>query len=259
MCRLLGYQGPRPVRLDREILDLPNALIRQSACDRDVCKPNEDGWGFGYDEGGLLQIVKKPNRAHADPEFARIARRPFRRMMLHIRRASVGDRTETNTHPWSYGGELIFAHNGSVYGFDRIRREAMASLPEPLRGNIRGETDSEFAMHVFLKHFLAVDRLDSGDLQNFRKALSAAVVELRQWSERANADKPPKLNFMLLTRRWLIATRVIHTLGWYRRDRAAVIASEPLDDNDGWRALEENTLAAVTSDGTLETHRLEVS
>lgn len=245
MCRLLGYQG-RARALRRELLDEPNSMLRQSQCDRDMCQPNDDGWGFGFESDGRLEIVKRPCAPAGDAAFARMAGTTFHRVMLHIRRASVGGASAENTHPWSYDNQIIFAHNGSVYGFDSVRDEAMASLPVAWRRQISGTTDSEFAMVTFIRFLGTV----SNEVESYRRAFSQTVADMRRWSEKAGADRLPKLNFMILTRHLLMATRVVHSLGYYVTDDGVVITSESLRDGDGWTPLKDETVMAVRPDAT---------
>lgn len=243
MCRLLGYQGGHPRPLKAEILDEPNAILRQSVCDRDVCKPNDDGWGFGYEESGRMSVVKSPTKPATDRTFVSMAERSYRRVMVHIRRASVGSVSLENTHPWAYGQDMIFAHNGSVYGFDRVRDEALGSLPPTLRSTIQGQTDSEFAMAVFLKH--AGHHVQSSSVDAMQDALARTVGELREWSKKTGDERLPKLNFMILTKHFLMATRVIHSLGYYLADDGVLITSEALRDGDGWTAMDESSMIVV--------------
>jgi len=237
--------------LKKEILEDSNALVHQSVCDRDVCKPNDDGWGYGFSRDSRFQVVKAATRPHQDRQFADIAATPFERVLVHIRRASVGEVSKENTHPWQLDNELVFAHNGSIYGFDKIRHEAVEQLPVTLRDRMVGTTDSEFAMYLFVSHLLKSDKLDSRNLTSFRAALHDTMDVLRQWSVKAGETKLPKLNFMFMTKYFLIATRVIHSLGFYPdRPSGSLITSEPLNDNDDWREMEEDTMIAVWAEKT---------
>src|SRR6185312_6094087 len=67
----------------------------------------------------------------------------------HVRSATVGTLRTENTHPFRYR-QWLFAQTGTLSQFDSIRDRLMASVPEFLRGGIRGETDAEILFHVFL-------------------------------------------------------------------------------------------------------------
>ena len=44
----------------------------------------------------------------------------------------------------------LFAQTGTIFGFERLRERLLASQPEFLRKNVRGETDSELFFYLFL-------------------------------------------------------------------------------------------------------------
>ncbi len=257
MCRLLGYRGTNPVDLRKEILEYPNAMIQQSVCDRDACKPNDDGWGYGFVRGNIFSVIKEPAAPKNDLRFSEYAAQEFDRVMVHIRRASVGNQAKNNTHPFQWDDELIFAHNGSIYGFDQIRHEALQLLSPELRNRIHGETDSEYAMHLFIHYLTKVDQLDSGKLSSFQKAFSETVRTCRALTEKSGSEKPPKLNFMAITKNFLLATKIVHSLGFYDNYMGGtLITSEALTDGDGWRSMEEDTMIGLLANGRYEMARI---
>ena len=253
MCRVLGFRGKNPIALREEILEYPNSILHQSVCDRDVCQPNDDGWGYGYIRDNLFSVVKEATAPRQDAKFRDLALQKFDHVLLHIRRASVGQAMKENTHPFQWKDDLIFAHNGSIYGFDKIRDEAVQRLSPELRSCIQGQTDSEYAMVLFIHNLLKSDTLDSRDLSSFQMALSETIRTCRALTEQSGAGKAPKLNFMLITKYFLIATKAGHSLGYYKYYREGVlVTSEPLNVHDAWQSMEENTMIALGPDGQLE-------
>ena len=130
MCRLFG------VISDHECMDGLSDKIERF---QTFAKNNPDGWGLGYYDNDSARIVKHPRNALKDPTFlpsvddisSNIA-------IIHLRKRSIGERTATNTHPFSQG-DLIFAHNGTIRTASPIKE----MLP-PDRGEmILGTTDSE--------------------------------------------------------------------------------------------------------------------
>lgn len=66
-------------------------------------------------------IVKSTFPAFADKEFAEIASSAFSKAAIaHIRAATVGKVAFENTHPFKYG-PWVFAHNGTLASFERVR------------------------------------------------------------------------------------------------------------------------------------------
>jgi predicted glutamine amidotransferase len=70
-------------------------------------------------------------------------------LLGHVRQATVGVLRTENTHPFRYR-QWLFAQTGTVSEFERVRERLIQSVPEFLRGGIRGETDAEVVFHVFL-------------------------------------------------------------------------------------------------------------
>jgi glutamine amidotransferase len=77
----------------------------------------------------------------------------------HVRSATVGALRTENTHPFRYR-QWLFSQTGTVSQFDAIRERLLASIPEFLRGGIRGETDAEIVFHVFLSFLHDAGRLN---------------------------------------------------------------------------------------------------
>jgi glutamine amidotransferase len=259
MCRLLGYAGPEPIDLMHPVLQAPNAMIAQSRRDTESGKPNDAGWGYGLWNNAIPSVIKQPTKPAEDPDFSVPAQTSCKRLILHIRRASAGRVAMENTHPFQFVNQLIFAHNGSIDKFDTIRDYAIQLLPVEHRNVIKGATDSEFIMHLFLSELYRLDTPDTARITSFRKALQSTIHQCRQLAEKARGDDPPELNFMFLTKHFLISTKVLYWLGFYPSYRGGtLITSEPLETDDGWQPLEENTMIVARRDGRYEILNLEL-
>lgn len=252
MCRLVGFSGPVLQDLSYPLLTAPNALRNQSRCDTQSGKPNDAGWGFGFWDDSNPEIVKHPTAAAEDPVFEITAQRACRRMIAHIRRASTGGIAPENTHPFGFENRLVFAHNGSIDRFDSIRHQAVSELPADFRPRITGRTDSEYILYLFLSELFAIDQPETENIRSFQTALERTIIRCRQWAAQAAGDDPPELNFMFLTKHFLISTKVLYWLGFYKVGGGTLITSEPLASGDGWQPLDENTMIAVRRDGRHE-------
>src|SRR5690606_2664491 len=136
MCRITAYFGQTPILL-KEIIDDPdNSLIKQSR------KPylgnmtvNGDGFGIGWfaDKSDPFPgIFKSTQPAWNDQNLTHLIRKISSPCFVgHIRASTVGDVTWSNCHPFFYN-EWIFAHNGHIESFLKIKREILKSLKEPL-------------------------------------------------------------------------------------------------------------------------------
>ena len=255
MCRLFAMSGgAEPVSAKLWLLDAPDSLAAQS-------HKNPDGTGLGiFDAQGRPVVHKAPISAFSDTDFASEAREECSRTFLaHVRFASTGAKTLANTHPFEQDGRL-FAHNGVLAGLPRLEEE----LGED-RALLHGETDSERLFAMITREI----RRRDGDIQ-------AGIVAGVGWI----AENLPiySLNLIVTTASEVFALRYPDTNTLYVLERAAggahgeqplrhhsslgtrmhsqeaaerpvvVLASEPMDEDPGWRALASGELLHVGPD-----------
>jgi len=246
--------GREPVSAEVWLLDSPDSLITQS-------HHNPDGTGLGvFEADGRPVVHKAPISAFSDAEFAREARHERSRTFLgHIRFASTGVLTLANTHPFEQQGRL-FAHNGVLSGLSQLEDELGADL-----ALVKGQTDSE-------RLFALITREIAGRKGDVQAGILAAVG----WV----AEHLPvySLNLIITTDSELFALRYPVTNTLYVLDRPAgghhgtqalshrsslgtelrsdeaarrpvvVLASEPMDEDPGWRSLQPGELLHVDAD-----------
>jgi glutamine amidotransferase len=102
----------------------------------------------------------------------------------------------------------VFAHSGKVERIDIVRKEVVEFIPDFLRRNIRGETDSEHLFHLFLA-FLH----DAGKLDDAQISLADAASALR--ATNAMVDRlvggaggaPDAMNVIVANGRVMLAMR----------------------------------------------------
>jgi glutamine amidotransferase len=255
MCRLFGLSGGgKPVRATFWLLEAPDSLAVQS-------RREPDGTGIGWFEDGRARVDKRPVAAYEDRRFAEEARELCSpTYVAHIRFASTGGLERQNTHPFRQDGRL-FAHNGVLGDLRALERELGDA-----RELVHGDTDSERFFALVTKHA----RANGGDVEG-------ALVTAARW---AAAHLPLyALNVVLTVPGELWALRYPDTHGLYvlqrraggstgarhldhasaagsmrvrsgeLRDRASVVvASEPMDEDPGWRQLDSGELVHVAAD-----------
>jgi glutamine amidotransferase len=254
MCRLFGlHAGRSVVTATFWLLDAPDSLKAQS-------RRNPDGSGIGvFDADGKPVVQKEPIAAWEDTEFACAAHELCGTTFIaHVRYASTGSFDVRNTHPFLQDGRL-FAHNGVVAGLDvldaRLAELSVADL-------VLGETDSE---RVFALITASI-RTRNGDVE-------AGMLDALQW---LTANVPIyAVNLLLCTATDMWALRYPEPNRLYVLDRpepltspgfdlqtpriharssdldehsAVVFASEPMDDEPGWRLITPGTLVHVSRD-----------
>ncbi|HLH66623.1 MAG TPA: class II glutamine amidotransferase [Solirubrobacteraceae bacterium] len=255
MCRLFGLSaGREPVSATFWLLDAPDSLAVQS-------HREPDGTGLGtFDERGRPVVFKQPVAAYSDRAFAARAREVRSRTFIaHIRFASTGAVSAANTHPFEQRGRL-FAHNGVIGEPERIDAELGAE-----RALVHGETDSE-------RFFALITReIERG------RPVGEAIAAAAHWV----ASRLPVLSLNCIlttaTELWALRYPEAHELHYLRRQAGAgageplehrsrsaariavrsehlrrhpsvVVASEPMDGDPGWRALDAGQLLHVAED-----------
>jgi predicted glutamine amidotransferase len=174
MARLFGLIGNRPDLVGR-VLDLESeALVART-------RGSPLGWGIGFYQGGEVLMRRRPIDDREEIHPSKLAADVKADVLMgHVRSATVGSLRTENTHPFRYR-QWLFAQTGTLAHFDAIRDRLLSSVPEFLRGNVRGETDSEIVFHVFLSFLHDAGRLDNGSVSSdaILEALrsSLAVIE----------------------------------------------------------------------------------
>jgi glutamine amidotransferase len=255
MCRLFGMSGGRePVRATFWLLEAPDSLAEQS-------RREPDGTGLGtFDAEGHPVVSKQPLAAYEDQQFAQRAREVCSRTFVaHVRYASTGGLTLANTHPFEQRDRL-FAHNGVIEDLSTLEHEVGAAM-----SLVHGETDSERFFALITRE---AER--AGDV-------GQGIVRAANWV----AEHLPifALNLILITASDLWALRYpdVHELHMLERPaggtsgnrhleqasargsirvrsgalterRAVVVASEMMDEDPGWRALQSGELLHVDGD-----------
>jgi glutamine amidotransferase len=174
MARLFGIIGNRP--------DLTARIL---AFEADALRARSNGmplgWGLAFYQGGEVLMRRRPIDEREELEVGKLAVDVRADLLVgHVRHATVGALRTENTHPFRYR-QWLFAQTGTVPEFEQVRERIVASVPDFLRGGIRGETDAEVVFHVFLSFMHDADLLSDGLVEGelVRDALrsSLAVVD----------------------------------------------------------------------------------
>ncbi|ACL64704.1 glutamine amidotransferase, class-II [Anaeromyxobacter dehalogenans 2CP-1] len=168
-----------------------------------------DAYGFGYYQAGNVLLGKRPTGAPSAlslPDL--VGRVDSEAVLVHARRATLGTAKDENTHPFRFR-RWLFAHDGSIEGFDQVKPRLVEGLPDFLRRNIAGDTDSEHAFMWFLKLLRDEGSLDDLDLdaQVAGRALARTVRQVEAWCREVGEQRPSRLCFVATNGRSLVATR----------------------------------------------------
>jgi predicted glutamine amidotransferase len=247
VCRLFGLSaGGEPVTATFWLLQAPDSLRAQSHRD-------PDGTGLGYfDRAGAPHVDKQPLAAYGDRAFAHEARTiESATFVAHVRFASTGALQTLNTHPFEQRGRL-FAHNGVIEDLPALERQVADGMKL-----VQGDTDSE---RLFALITTETER-HGGDV-------GAGITAASRW---VAANLPVlSINLVLVTQTDLWALRYPETHELHVLERkpgtalqhesshgtkvhsehgstraTVVVASEMMDSDPGWRALESGELIHV--------------
>ncbi|MET7419592.1 ergothioneine biosynthesis protein EgtC [Dactylosporangium sp. NPDC005555] len=229
MCRHLAYVGP-PVPLSRLLFDAPHGLSHQSWAPRDMRGGgtiNADGFGLGWFPGPVVYRSARP--LWTDPALPSLAGAVSSGAVLAaVRSATVGmPVTESAAAPFS-DGSWLFSHNGKIAGWPDTVTALASRLPVRDLITLDAPTDSALLWALVRAH------LRTGG--SAASALSSVVSSV------ASAAPGSRLNLLLTDGRSIAATTYGHALSVSAAAGAALVASEPLDDDPGWRSVPDHSL-----------------
>ncbi len=267
MCRLAAYMGPE-IFISSLVTEPKHSLIHQSYHAKERIEPlNGDGFGIGWyapqfcDTPAMFKEVSPAWSNQNLRDIARVTKSSC--IFAHVRAATIGGHlSRTNCHPFTWKN-FIFMHNGTVFGFEKIRRSLRRQLSDEAYEMVKGSTDSE---HIF---GLFADRLTDftePTLDNLAESLMGAIGDVEKLKGDAGIDTPSTLNLVLSDGGRMVATRYVSSgddsnslyfasAGQYScidgvchmdaGEDAFLVVSEPLDGSKTWQRVENNQMILV--------------
>lgn len=261
MCRMVGYLGGPEVTLASVVLEGEHSLLVQSYAPREMMSGvvNADGFGVGWyvPESEEPAVYRSNHSLWADRSFAGIAPKlRASRVFAAVRSATPGLPVEESGVPPFDSGRYMFMHNGAVEDF---RRKAMRPLRDSLSdeaySGLLGTTDSETIFAGLL------DRLRDG--RDLAGALSATI---RHVSGVCSVLGVKATLNLAVTDGSAMAFSRYSTEGpgnslYFLEDGRSfpggiVVASERLDDDDGWREVPDRHLLLADDERGVAVHPL---
>ena len=270
MARLIGYMANRADRL-RDAFHQERQAVAGLPADQ------RGAWGIGFYQGDEVLHKKQPTPDGEPIHWETIAANVKTDCAVaHLRQATVGGFSVDNTHPFRFR-QWLFAHVGTITAFDEIRPKLQAELPDFLRRNIRGTSDSELFFHLILGRLHAASQLEAA-LPNSNVMVEAVGSAVRTIDTLVgDAREASTLNIILSNGRAMYALRRGGPFGYVERTGL----HDPLDHHDehpprpgspllhyvmlvsgghevpaGYTALENGQLAIFNRDLVVQTHKL---
>lgn len=208
MARLIGYMANRADRLGAAFQHERDAIAGLPADQRGA-------WGIGFYQGDEVLHKKQPAPNGEPVEWTSIAQNLKTDCAIaHVRQATVGGFSVDNTHPFRLR-QWLFAHVGTIASFEEIRDKLRADLPDFLRRNIRGSSDSELFFHLILAGLHAQNQLDQPAPPDagLLEAIGSAVTTI----DKLVGDGRSTLNMILCNGRAMCALRRGGAFGFVHR------------------------------------------
>ncbi|MFJ6169375.1 ergothioneine biosynthesis protein EgtC [Micromonospora orduensis] len=238
MCRHLAYLGP-PVTLAELLFEPAYSLVRQSWAPRDMRGGgtiNADGFGVGWYPGdGEPVRYRRAQPIWSDPTIADLAAVTRSGAVLAaVRSATVGMAVLDGAAAPFAEGRWLFSHNGVIRGWPDAVVSLAAALPVRDLLTLDAATDSAL-LWALVRH-----RLRAGD--DPARAVAETVADV------AAAAPGSRLNLLLTDGRSVVASVAGHALSVRAAPGSVLLASEPHDDDPGWRPVPEGQLVTATAD-----------
>ncbi|MGE5470240.1 MAG: class II glutamine amidotransferase [Bacteroidota bacterium] len=245
MCQLLGMNCNVPTDI---CFSFTGFQARGGATD-----VHSDGWGIAFFEGKGTRLFLDPQPSSTSPVAELVRNYPIRsrNVIAHIRKATQGAVGLENTHPFQrelWGRYWIFAHNGNLLDFSpelagdflpvglTDSERAFCWLLQQLRQRF-GNTCPEHAQLFAALHALTQEVAPHGE---FNFLLSNGDCLFAHASTRLHyvVRQAPFAQAHLSDQDVTVDFRAVTT----ERDRVAIIATQPLTDNEVWQSMPPGTL-----------------
>jgi glutamine amidotransferase len=247
MCRHLGYVGP-PRSLGSLMYDPPYSLERQSYAPRmsASCLLNADGFGVGWYPGDGRPPVRfrRAQPIWADVSFAEVTQVVESSCLVAaIRSATPGFPVDESCAQPFRAGTRLFSHNGRVDGFAGVEAKLRALAFDgagDAAGDLAEVPDARAPVDSALLFALAARAWRSG------APLGDGLAEV---VTRVSGLAAGRYNLLAADGAALAATAWGDTLFVRELPAAAVIASEPYDDETGWHEVPDRSLVTADPSG----------
>lgn len=162
-------------------------------------------------------------------------------------------------------------HNGTVFGFEKVKRQLRNSLSDGAYSLINGNTDTE---HLFALFTDQVKKFMKPTVRDLANALTRTISVVETLKRRANVTEASTMNLVLSDGQRLVATRYvsegeesnslyISQMGRFSCEdglccmeggkKAALVVSEPLSESQHWQKVDNNHLIMVSRNKTVST------
>jgi len=244
MCQLLGMNCNTPTDI---VFSFEGFHRRGGLTDQ-----HADGWGIAFFEGKGCRMFldDKPSAQSPVAELVRAYPIKSKNVIAHIRKATQGETRLTNAHPFireMWGHYWAFAHNGDLKHFEPPRGQYYRPV---------GDTDSERAFcHIMESLRQRWDEMP--DMQALAEALAPLAADIAKYGtfNFVLSQGEAMFTFCSTALHFIVRQAPFHkahlvdediTVDFsevtHQGDRVAVIATQPLTDNEIWQSMKQGEL-----------------
>jgi predicted glutamine amidotransferase len=223
MARLIGYMANRADRL-RDAFHQERVAIARTPTDQ------SGAWGVGFYQGDEVLHKKQPTPDGQPVDWDSIVQNIKSDCAIaHVRQATVGAFSVDNTNPFRFR-QWLFAHVGTMTAFDEVKDELLASVPDFLRRNVRGRSDSELLFHLVLGELHEASQLEA--LTPTSESVVGAIHKtLRKVDEVVGSARPTStLNLIIGNGQMLVGARHGGAFGWVERTGLTDLAAGSMEE-----------------------------
>ncbi len=226
MCELFGITAERKIRVD----GLLKTFFNHS-------EKHRNGWGLAVLDEDDFSIEREPQKAIDSPSLRSILKCNVETSgcIAHIRKATIGEVTENNTHPFSmrddFGRQWVLAHNGTIFDSEELA---------PYQYKQAGTTDSERILLYIVDQINRQSRIEGHELREEQRieTVEAAIKTIAPGN---------KVNLMIYDGDLLyVHKNEPGTLYEKNIDEGVIFSTVPLE-SDGWYEFAQNRLKVYRS------------
>ena len=222
MCEIFCFNSNKPKQL--------NTCLE---CFYNHSEQHPDGWGLANMQSNGFVIDKEPVKATCSQHLKNILSNPVvsKNIFAHIRLATMGEIVSPNCHPFiemdDSNRSWMLIHNGTIFDYPPL---------DKYKEFESGDTDSERIL------LYIIDKVN--EFEKDKGAPSTIKERFNLLSDLiADLSKNNKLNLMIydgdLT---YIHSNMKESLYYLKSDDSFLVASTPVNDEDGWMQVELNKL-----------------
>ena len=253
VCRFVAYLGEE-IKLEELVYNFPHNLVVQSYAPKEllVGNVNLDGFGCGWyntavEKDPALYATLLP--IWADYRFPTIAKAVASNTIFSsVRNATPPFPNELSSVLPLALGKYLFLHNGYITDYNKCKRRLENELPDEYFNMIQSRSDSAFIFAAFMWKLSEIDVSE----KMIKKAMIATLDWLKNQLE--SLGEKANLNIGIADGESMLFIRhefngacnsLYYNESHEQLSKGVLIASEPLDEDNGWNEVPENSMIEV--------------